>query len=70
MTDVDKNQVFFIANKLDSPTGNTWEALQCVIWHRTAPEGACRPFKVLTLVCAKMINIMPLDVGPYGGNSS
>ena len=33
-------------------TGDTWEALQCNIWHKNAPEGAYCPFIVLTFVCA------------------
>ena len=65
MSDVDQNPGIFIAKKITSITGNTWGDLQCVRWHHNDPEGASRPFKVLTLVRAKMINIMPLYVGPY-----
>ena len=67
MATVDQN-LGFLAKKIASLAGNTWEALQCVIWHQNAPEGASRPFKVLTLVRDKMIDIIPLYVGPYGEN--
>ena len=41
-----ENPVFF-TKKIASLTGNTCEALQCVILHQKDPEGACRKFKVL-----------------------
>ena len=63
-----KNPVFYLAKKLSSPTGITWESLQCVRCHQNAPEGSSRPFKVMKLVCAIMINIMPLYVGTYDGS--
>ena len=43
------------------------EALQCVIWHQNIPEDGSRLFKVLALVRAKMVDIMPLYVGTHGG---
>ena len=67
MVAVDQKLVF-LAKKIASLAGNTWEALQCVRWHQNAPEGVSCTFKVLSLVRAKMINIMQLYVGPYGGN--
>ena len=62
-----ENPVFFLLKKLTSPMGNTWEALQCSRWHQNAPEYASRPFKVLTLVRAKMIDVMLLYVDTYCG---
>ena len=58
---------FFTAKHLSSLTGNTWEALQWVILHQKDPEGVFRPFKVLTLACAKMFKLIVLYVGVYGG---
>ena len=49
-------------------TGNNMEALQCVRWHQNAPEGASRPFNVMRLAFVKMINMMPLYVGPNARN--
>ena len=43
------------------------EALQCVRLHQKAPEGAFRPFKVLTLVLPKMSKLFIINVGVYGG---
>ena len=63
-----ENTVFFLAKKPASLTGDTWEALQCIRWHHNATEGESFPFKVLKLIRTKMINIMPLYVGTYGGN--
>ena len=58
----------FLAKQIAALTGNTWEALLCVIWPNNYPEGVSRPFKVLTLVHAKMIYIIPLYVGTYNWN--
>ena len=68
MIAVYQNPGIFIAKKIASTTGNTCGDLQCVKWHHNDPEGASRPFKVLTLIRVKMINRMPLYVGPYGGD--
>ena len=56
---------FFSLKILASPTGNTWEAPQCVILHQNDPRGASCPFKVMTLVRANFFDIMPLYVGTY-----
>ena len=48
MAAVAQKSVFFLAKKLALLTGNTWESLQCVIFYQKYPEGACRPFKVMT----------------------
>ena len=56
-----------IQKKIASLTGNTWEALQCVRLNQKAPEGACRPFKVLTLAPPKTLELIVLYVGVYGG---
>ena len=62
MATVDQKPGIFFTKKIALLTGNTCEALQCVRYHQTAPEGAYRPFKVLALVCAKMIDIISLYV--------
>ena len=67
MTTVARKSGFFLAKKLASLIGNTWEALQRVRLHQKAPEGACRPFKVLTLARPKMFELIVLYVGVYGG---
>ena len=56
------------SQRVSPPTGNTLETLQCVRVHRKALERACHPFKVLTLVCAKIFNLTKLCIGPYCGN--
>ena len=53
----------FSCKKTAPLTGNTWEALQYVILHQEDPEGACRPFKVLTLAHAKIFELIVLCVG-------
>ena len=64
-----ENPFFFLSLKLvASLTSNTWEALQWVRFHQKAPEVACRPFKVLTLYCPKMFELIVLYVGVYSGN--
>ena len=62
-----KTLYFFSLKKTASPTGNTLEALQCVRWYQKAPEGACRPFKVLTLTRPKLFELIVLYVGTYIG---
>ena len=61
-----ENPVFY-TKKIASLTGNTWEALRCVRLNQKAPEGACRPFKVLTLALPKMFELIVLYVGVYCG---
>ena len=68
MAAVDQKLIFTSQKQLSLLTGNAWEALQCVRWHHNYPEGASRPFKLQTLVHAKMLYITQLYVGIYGGN--
>ena len=63
-----KTPALLLLKQLASLTGNTWGALQCVWWNQNDSKSASRTFKVLTHICAKIINIMPLYVGPYSGN--
>ena len=65
MAAVAQKHVFF-SQKIFSPTGNTLESLQCIIYHHNSPEGESCPFKVITLVRAKMFDITQLYVGTYG----
>ena len=67
MAAVAQKLFFFNAKKIASLTGNTWEAIQYVRLHQKAPEGACSPFKVLTLAHTKMFELIILYVGFYGG---
>ena len=60
-----KNQ--FLAQKLASPTRNTWEAFQGVSIHLKAPEHVCYPCKVLTIVHIKFFDLMQLYIGPNNG---
>ena len=63
-----RKPVFYAKKKIASLTGDTWEALKCVILHHKAPEGVWRPFKVLTLALPKMFELIVLCVGVYSGN--
>ena len=44
------------------------ESLKCLRWYQNASKGTSRPFKVLTLVCTKIFDIMQLYVSTRVGN--
>ena len=67
MSAVTPKSGFFVAKNVALLTWNTREAIQCVRVHQNSSEGSCHPFKVLTLACAKIFELIILYVGVYSG---